>query len=114
MPDDQIYRALNCALITSRTNRTISNKDPITYLRDRAENGHLGESELKRRLKTHLIPYEPLAVGYAGLPDEERRTKIKRDYDEFLHARACVIAKAAQLVGEGETLELHRLFNEAG
>ena len=30
------YRAVNCALITWRTNRTISNKDPIAYLKERA------------------------------------------------------------------------------
>jgi hypothetical protein len=54
--DEQISRALNCALITWRTNRTISDKDPIAYLKERADSGALGEDELKRRLKTHLIP----------------------------------------------------------
>ncbi|HHT84630.1 MAG TPA: hypothetical protein GXZ88_02570 [Firmicutes bacterium] len=63
VPDGQISRALNCALITWRTNRTISNKDPITYLKERASSGSLGADELRRCLRTHLIPYEQLAVG---------------------------------------------------
>ena len=43
VPDEQVYRAPNCALITWRTNRTISNKDPIAYLKERADNSALGE-----------------------------------------------------------------------
>ena len=64
IPGDRIYRALNCAPITWRTNRAISNKDPIAYLKERAENSALGEAELRRRLRTHLVPYSELAVGY--------------------------------------------------
>ena len=96
IPDEQIHRALNCALITWRTNRAISNKDPVVYLKERADNSSLGERELRRRLETHLIPYEQLAVGYHGLTDEERRLRVNRDYDAFLGARAELIAQAAQ------------------
>jgi len=110
IPDEQILRALNCALITWRTNRTISNKDPIAYLKERADNNALGEEELKRRLRTHLIPYRSLAVGYDGMSDEERRTRVKNDYEAFLSARAEILAKAAQHACEGITLELSELF----
>jgi uncharacterized alpha-E superfamily protein len=41
--DEQVFRALNCALVTWRTNRTISNKNPIAYLKERADNSALGE-----------------------------------------------------------------------
>jgi hypothetical protein len=101
---------LNCALITWRTNRTLSNKDPIAYLKERAENSSLGEQELKRRLRTHLIPYAPLAVGYGGLSDGERRARVTHDYAVFLSARSKIIAKAAQLACEGKPLDLNELF----
>ena len=113
IPDEQIFRALNCALVTWRTNRTISDKDPITYLKERADNCALGEEEMKRRLRTHLIPYARLAVGYDGIPDDERRGRVKNDYEAFLSARAEVLAKAAHRVCEGKALELSELLNDA-
>jgi len=113
IPDEQVFRALNCALVTWRTNRTISDKDPITYLKERADNCTLGEDEMKRRLRTHLIPYARLAVGYDGIPDDERRGRVKNDYDAFLSARAEVLAKAAHRACEGKALELSELLNDA-
>ena len=113
IPDEQIFRALNCALITWRTNRTISNKDPIAYLKERADNNALGEEELRRRLRTHLIPYRWLAVGCDVMSDEERRARVKNDYEAFLAARAQVLAKATQRVCEGKALELNELFDDA-
>jgi hypothetical protein len=113
IPDEQIFRELNCALITWRTNRTISDKDPITYLKERADNCALGEDELKRRLRTHLIPYARLAVGYSSLSDDERRGRVKNDYDAFLSARADVLTKAANHACEGKALELGELLNDS-
>lgn len=113
IPDEQIFRSVNCALVTWRTNRAISDKDPITYLKERAENCDLGPEELKRRLRTHLIPYKQLAVGYDGMPDGELRGRIKNDYDAFLAARADILAKAAQRACEGKSLELSELMNDA-
>lgn len=112
IPDEQVSRVLNCALVTWRTNRTISNKDPIAYLKERADNCALGKEELKRRLRTHLIPYSRLAVGYDGLSDDERRGRVKNDYEVFLSTRAQILADAAQRVCEGRVLELNELFND--
>ena len=80
IPDEEVFLALNCALITKRTNRTISDKDPLVYLKERIDNSVFGKGELRRRLKTHLIPYNELDVGYERLKDEERRAKVKVDY----------------------------------
>lgn len=110
IPYELVFRALNCALVTWRTNRTISNKDPIAYLKERSDNSALGEEELRRRLKTHLIPHSKLAVGYDGLRDEERRNRVKVDYEAFLSARATILSDAAQRACEGKTLELSELF----
>ena len=71
--EGQSYRALNCALVTWRTNRTIAAKAPGTYLAERLEASSLGEPEIRRRLEAHLIPFEPLMAG---------------EYGDFLLARA--------------------------
>lgn len=110
IPNEQIFRAVNCALVTWRTNRTISDKDPIAYLKERADNCALGEEELKRRLKTHLIPYKQLAVGYNGISDDERRRRVKGDYDDFLSARAKILEKAAQQACDGKSIDINLLI----
>jgi len=65
--------ALNCALITWRTNRTIAAKPPVEYLRDRTAAAALGEDEVRHRLTSHLIEYDDLAAG---------------DFERFLDRRA--------------------------
>jgi hypothetical protein len=55
--------ALNCALITWRTNRTISAKPPVEYLRDRTEAAALGQNEVRQRITSHLVDYDDLASG---------------------------------------------------
>jgi hypothetical protein len=105
LPAERIFRAANCALITWRTNRAISNKDPVAYLKERAQGNALGEEDLRRRLRTHLIPFKPLAVGYEGLSDAERRRRVVSDYDAFLSARAGVLARVAAAAYDGKSVE---------
>ena len=69
-------RALNCALISWRTNRNIAAKDPRTYLQERLEGTYLTETELRARLASHFIPYDSMYEG---------------NYDGFLHKRAELI-----------------------
>lgn len=89
VPDDQIYRSLNCALVTWRTNRNISDKDPEHYLAERRDGTDLGEAEVKARLASHLIPYDEMIAG---------------DYPAFLKARASLIQSAmAPLCSSGGT-----------
>lgn len=108
---EDIYRAVNCALITWRTNRTISNKDPVEYLKERADNSTLGEEELQRRLRTHLIPYNELNMGaYDRLTDDQVQVQTREDYKKFALARAQLLAKAAELACEGQSLDLSRIF----
>jgi len=76
--DENVNRALNCALITWKTNRTISAKTPKDYLLKRTEASHLGEEKIKKRLKSHLIPFKSLS---------------KNDYSAFLEKRAKLIQK---------------------
>lgn len=78
--------ALNCALITWRTNRTISAKPPIAYLKDRTDAAALGEAEVRHRLSSHAIDYDSLAAG---------------DFDSFLRGRAATIANALEQLALG-------------
>ncbi len=80
----QIYRALNCSLITWRTNRRISAKAPLVYLRERVEASSLGEDEIRRRLESHLIPWDE----FAKASDAD----VHGSYERFLDARAEVVA----------------------
>lgn len=70
---DKVFRALNCALVTWKTNRNISAKSPIEYLKQRIDASSLGKEEIRRRLVSHAIHYDVLASG---------------DYDAFLVSRA--------------------------
>jgi hypothetical protein len=74
--DAEIYRSLNCALVTWQTNRNISDKEPERYLAERLEGTPLGEAEMRQRLSSHLIPYDEMVAG---------------DYTAFLEKRASLI-----------------------
>ena len=69
-------RALNCALITWRTNRKIAAKSPGEYIEQRAAEASLGLDEVQHRLATHLIPYKSLVEG---------------DYEKYLLNRAEIL-----------------------
>lgn len=85
-PDSYINRALNCALITWRTNRKLSAKSPTDYIRQRVENAALGEAEIKARLASHRVPFAEVAGG---------------DYDAFLVARARLMREAIAALCDG-------------
>ena len=77
VPNEQIFRSLNCALVTWRTNRNISDKKPERYLAERLDGTGLTEAEMRSRLLTHLIPYDEMISG---------------DYEDFLEARANMVS----------------------
>lgn len=86
VPDAKIYCALNCALVTWRTNRNISDKDPERYLAERRTAEDPGENEIRARLASHLIPYEEMVAG---------------DYEAFLVRRAELITAAMRKLCSG-------------
>lgn len=67
-----IYRALNCGLVTWKTNRNMAAKAPSVYMKERLGPG-VGEDAIKQRLATHLINYEEL---------------ISDNYEQFIEFRA--------------------------
>lgn len=101
--------ALNCALITDKTNRTIGRKDPLTYLKDRYE--WANATIVTQRLYSHLIPMNELAVGsYDNLEGEAKCKKIKDDYERFLLRRAFLIRKAVDRMVDGEEVTAQELI----
>ncbi|GAB3456749.1 DUF262 domain-containing protein [Kineococcus endophyticus] len=78
--------ALNCALITWRTNRTISDKEPLQYMKERSEASSLGDEEILYRLKTHAIPSGPL---------------LTNNYQTFLDERRQLVEEAMKQLTEG-------------
>ena len=106
--DIQSYLALNCALITDKTNMSIGRKDPLDYLKDRY--AWTSEDIVEERLNSHLIPVEQLANGgYENLDDESKHAKLEADFDAFLSARAEIVAKAARLLSEGKKVSWSEL-----
>lgn len=79
LEDRRIYCSLNCALVTWKTNRTISDKDPERYLAERRDGSSIGEAGVRARLDSHLIPFDEMVAG---------------DYEAFLRARASLIEAA--------------------
>lgn len=88
--DFEINRALNCALISWKTNRNISAKSPSAYVAERMAQSSLGSEEVHRRLESHLIPTESLESD---------------SYDEFIESRALKIVKIAEKLCNGEIVE---------
>ncbi len=95
--ESRAYRALNCALVTWKTNRNISRKDPLVYLKERTQ------SSIEGRLRAHMIPLDELSVGgYAMITDEtQRATRIVDDYDRFLQARAKMMMSPIRSLCDG-------------
>lgn len=103
------YLALNCALITWKTNRIIGRKDPLEYLRERVQ--WADSSVVSERLRSHLISYDLLSrAHYAGLEGSGFKEKVRADFDEFLRDRAKLVVSAMTLLTEGKTPSLDTLW----
>jgi hypothetical protein len=101
--------ALNCALITNTTNRTIGRKDPLEYLKDRYE--WVSEEIVDQRLQSFLIPKNELKNGgYHSLTEEQKKNKIDSDFDLFIKKRAEYIKHAAGILCEGKTFTVNDII----
>ncbi|MFJ4352238.1 DUF262 domain-containing protein [Pseudomonas sp. NPDC089428] len=104
------YLALNCALITWKTNRSIGRKDPLNYLKDRVE--WAGEDTVRKRLKTHLIDYDDLAkANYGAVSGDEFVELLNADFTAFLRNRALLVEAAMKQLADGESSDLHDLWS---
>lgn len=111
------YLALNCALITWKTNRNIGRKDPLEYLKDRVN--WSSEADVEGRLKTHLISYQVLSaaryVDAAGKPlkGNELRGKLTADFEHFLSERSRLVSVLASKLADGELPSIDAVWREA-
>lgn len=96
------YLALNCALITWKTNRIIGRKDPLDYLQQRVQ--WADEQIVSDRLKTHLISYALLSKAhYADMEGESFKQKVAMDFETFLRHRARLISTAMASLANGDS-----------
>jgi hypothetical protein len=105
------YLALNCALISDKTNLIIGRKDPLEYMKDRYK--WTSEEIVTERLQSHLIPIPELANGgYEGLTEAEKVMKLGVDFERFLRRRAVLVMKVARLLADGRQLSTSMLFRD--
>jgi len=106
------FLALNCALITGKTNRNIGRKDPLKYLKERYE--WVSEDVVRDRLHSHLIPIDELANGgYEKLSEEDKNAKLHRDFEKFIEQRAKLVMIAVRKLVEGRQLSAAEIYLEA-
>ena len=102
--------ALNCALITWRTNRVIGRQDPLVYLQERVD--WTDAVAIAERLKSHLISFKLLSEAhYAGLQGAALREKLAKDFDVFLRDRAGRIIAAMELLAAGDSPSIEALWS---
>ena len=105
------FLALNCALISDKTNISIGRKDPLEYMRDRYE--WTNEEIVSERLQSHLIPINELANGgYEGLSNGQKKEKLERDFAEFIQYRANLVMKALNLLLGGHQLSASEIYRQ--
>ncbi len=107
----QPFLALNCALISDKTNLNISNKEPLKYLMERYE--WMDKETVNSRLKSHLVPVEELANGgYVGLSTEEKNLKLIEDYKAFVRKRGEYVIAAVHQLLQGKDITSSEIINE--
>lgn len=105
------FLALNCSLISDKTNISIGRKDPLDYMKDRYK--WTTEEIVSERLQSHLIPISELANGgYEGLSQEKKATKLRDDFEAFKHRRAELVMKAVKLLAKGQQLSAAEIYEE--
>lgn len=103
------YLALNCALITWKTNRMIGRKDPLDYLQERVQ--WADEAVVRERLKSHLISFDLLSKAHYGpLEGAELKKKLTEDFSEFLRDRANLVVAAMSSLVEGNSPTVDALW----
>ena len=103
------FFALNCALITWKTNRIIGRKDPLDYLKERVQ--WADEVAVSNRLKTHLVSFDLLSKAhYQGLDGEGLKSKLEADFNQFMRDRAQLVHQAVIRLSSGEQPSLDSIW----
>jgi hypothetical protein len=100
--------ALNCAIITSSTNKSLGAKAPLQYIREKYN--IFDEQTIKFRLHSHLIPTSRLTeIEENEHPDG---AYIKRQYEMFIKERAALIKEAAEQLCDGKQITVESILSK--
>ena len=108
--DINSFLALNCTLISDKTNVSIGSKEPLSYMKDRYK--WTTEEIVCERLQSHLIPIPELENGgYDGLSEGDKKEKLKSDFTAFIQRRGELLIKAIHLLTQGRQLSIAELYH---
>jgi hypothetical protein len=99
--------ALNCAIITSSTNKSLGAKAPIQYIKEKYN--VFDEQTIKHRLHTHLIPTARLTELEDTHNGDENY--LKRQFEMFVRERAALIKEAAEQLCEGKHISVESILS---
>jgi hypothetical protein len=100
--------ALNCAIITSTTNKSLGAKAPLQYIKERYK--VFDERTIKFRLHSHLIPTTRLTEIEAN--EKVDGTYIKRQFEIFIKERASIIKETAEQLCAGEQISVESILSK--
>lgn len=105
------FEAMNCALITWKTNRSLGRQDPLVYIKERTKLTTI--ENVSMRFKSHLIPFDLLKdATYEGLSGEALEQVLKNDYEQFKNERAKLFKVAIGYLCNGDDPSLDNIWNE--
>lgn len=100
--------ALNCAIITSSTNKSLGAKAPLHYIKEKYN--VFDEQTIKFRLHSHLIPTTRLTEIEAN--EEVDSAFVKRQFEMFIKERAGLIKEAAEQLCAGKQISVDTILSK--
>lgn len=100
--------ALNCAIITSSTNKSLGAKAPLKYIKEKYQ--VFDEETIKFRLQSHLIPTERLTEIEGDTGSDGNY--LKRQFEIFIKERAALIREAAEQLCQGKQITVESVLSK--
>ena len=100
--------ALNCAIITSSTNKSLGAKAPLNYIKERYN--IFDEETINVRLQSHLIPTRRL-TEIEEYKDSDGNYLTKQ-FEMFIKERAALIKEAAEQLCMGKQITTASIFSK--
>ena len=100
--------ALNCAIITSSTNKSLGAKAPLNYIKERYN--IFDEETINTRLQSHLIPTRRL-TEIEEYKDSDGNY-VKKQFEMFIKERAALIKEAAEQLCMGKQITTASIFSK--
>lgn len=100
--------ALNCAIITSSTNKSLGAKAPLNYIKERYN--IFDEETVNIRLQSHLIPTRRL-TEIEEYKDSDGNY-LKKQFEMFIKERAALIKEAAEQLCMGKQITTASIFSK--